>query len=150
MDRKWGRRTALCFLPALAFAFLTPGWKVQASTHGASMQDLIGTEWLLEDLAGSGVIDHARATLAFPKSGEVSGMGSCNHFFGTVEIKGDFIGISKMGSTQMQCAGSISDQERRYLSALEASDRISVEGPYLLIHSKSLEKPLRFTRLQKP
>jgi heat shock protein HslJ len=113
------------------------------------MRDLTGTEWLLKDLGGSGVIDNAKATLTFPKPEEVSGMGSCNHFFGSAEIKGHRIHISKIGATRMQCADAVSDQEQRYLKALEAAERIDRDGRYLLVHSKALKKPLRFTQIQK-
>ncbi len=114
------------------------------------MVDLIRTEWLLEDLGSSGVLDSAQPTLAFSEPGKVTGMGSCNHFFASVEIKGDLISFGPIGATRMQCVDAVSDQEGRYLAALAAADRVSVQGPYLFIHSKSLEKPLRFTRLQKP
>ena len=35
--------------------------------------NLLGSEWLLEDLGGSGVLDRVQATLAFPESGKVAG-----------------------------------------------------------------------------
>jgi heat shock protein HslJ len=152
MYQRWWRRAALMLLPvsafAIAFVMLVPN--APAQTQGVPMPDLIGTKWLLEDLGGSGVIDNAQATLEFPKPGEVAGMGSCNHFFGLVEIKVGRVSFDKMASTQMQCADAVSDQEQRYLAALAGAERISVEGPYLFIHSKGLDKPLRFTQLQKP
>jgi len=145
-DRKWECRPTL-LLTGLAIVTLISSAPVQA--QGASMQNLIGTEWLLEDLGGSVVIDNAQATLTFPKPGEISGMGSCNHFFGSVRIKGHRIHISKMGATMMQCDDAVSDQEGRYIAALAAADRISRHDVNLFVHSKALKKPLRFTKLQK-
>ena len=40
--------------------------------------NLLNTEWLLEDLAGRGVLDRIQATLAFPGPNKVAGNGSCN------------------------------------------------------------------------
>src|SRR6201981_29052 len=42
---------------------------------------LTGTEWLLEDLSGAGVIDNIQAMLTFPEAGKTAGKGSCNRFF---------------------------------------------------------------------
>jgi hypothetical protein len=56
-----------------------------------------GSEWLLEDLGGSGVIDHIQATLAFPEAGKVAGNGSCNRFFGPAKVSGDAIKLGSSG-----------------------------------------------------
>ncbi len=111
------------------------------------MPDVIGTEWLLEDLGGSGVIDNVRATLAFPALGKAAGHGSCNRFFASVELNGERVSFGKMASTHMQCADAVSDQEQRYLTALQAADRISFDGTFLFVYTKSADKPLRFTKL---
>ncbi len=110
--------------------------------------DLVKTEWLLEDLGGKGVLDRAQATLAFPAPNKVAGKGSCNRFFGSMEINGESIKFSKLGSTRMACLSpALSNQEMNYLKALEGAEKIVVDGPYLLIYSKWLEKPLRFTQI---
>jgi heat shock protein HslJ len=150
INQRWWYQTTLHLLSALAFAFGAMGSTASAQTQEAPLLDLLGTEWLLEDLGGSGVIDNAQATLSFPERGKVAGNGSCNQFFGSVEITGDLVSFGTIGATRMQCADAVSDQELRYLTALQAADRMSVDGLYLLVHSKSLEKPLRFTRLQNP
>jgi heat shock protein HslJ len=109
--------------------------------------NLAGSEWLLEDLAGSGVIDNVQATLAFPEAGKVSGKGSCNRFFGAAEIAGDAIKLGPLGATRMECPKAVMNQETKYLTALQAAERFEWKDPYLLLHSKGIEKPLRFTRL---
>jgi heat shock protein HslJ len=104
-----------------------------------SLFGLAGDEWLLEDLGGTGVIDNAHATLFFPEPGKVTGNGSCNRFFAPVEITGDLVRFGTIGATRKQCADAVSDQEVRYLTALESADRMSLDGEYLFLHSKSLE-----------
>jgi heat shock protein HslJ len=110
--------------------------------------DLQGTEWLLEDLAGRGVVDRVQATLAFPEPNRVAGNGSCNRFFGGVKISGESIKFDPLASTQMAClTEAVSNQEANYLKALEGAKKIVMVGPYLLIYSKGMDKPLRFTQM---
>jgi hypothetical protein len=53
--------------------------EVKATTQSESAKtaafNLVGTEWLLEDLGGAGVIDNIRATLTFPEAGKTAGTG---------------------------------------------------------------------------
>jgi len=50
----------------------------KAATPAAPFS-LVGTEWMLADLAGTPVIANSKASLAFPEAGRVAGNGSCNH-----------------------------------------------------------------------
>ena len=118
----------------------------QAPSETASFS-LPGSEWLLEDLGGSGVIDNIQATLVFPEAGKIAGFGSCNRFFGPVEIHGDAMKIGPLGSTRMACPEAVMSQETKYLAALQAAERFEWTEPYLLIHCKGPENPLRFTRM---
>lgn len=108
--------------------------------------NLVGSEWLLEDLGGSGVIDGIQATLAFPEAGKVAGKGSCNRFFGSAEISGLTIKLGPLASSRMACPEAVMNQEGKYLDALQKAERFEWKDPYLLIYCKDLEKPLRFTR----
>jgi heat shock protein HslJ len=112
----------------------------------AGTADLAGTEWLLEDLAGRGVVDDAPATLAFPEAGRVTGQGSCNRFTGGATRTGSAITFTRLAATRRACPGAIMDQETRYLRALEAVERLELSGPYLLLHARGHDRPLRFTR----
>jgi heat shock protein HslJ len=111
---------------------------------------LAGTEWVLEDLAGTGVVDDARATLAFPEdyvaTERVGGSGSCNRFMGTAKVAAGLIEVGPLATTQMACVPAVMDQESRYLKALQAAERCVFDGPYLLVYSKGMAKPLRFIR----
>ncbi len=116
-----------------------------ASTATVALS-LTGSEWLLEDLAGGGVMDNVQATLAFPEAEKVSGNGSCNRFFGPAKIDVDLIKLGPLGSTRMACPEAVMNQETQFLNALQAAERFEWKDPYLLLHCKGLEKPLRFTR----
>ena len=119
-----------------------------SETQKPSMPDLLKTEWLLEDLAGKGVLDRAQATLAFPEPNKVAGNGSCNRFFGAVQINGAAIKFGNLASTRMACLRvAVANQEANYLKALQNAEKLSFDAPYLLIYSQGLDQPLRFTQI---
>jgi heat shock protein HslJ len=121
--------------------------EAKAATHPVSF-NLAGSEWLLKELNGSAVGDNSHATLKFPEAGKIAGNGSCNQFFGSVEVQGDTIKVGPLASTRMACADeAVMNQEAKYLEALQAVERFEWKDPYLLIYCKGLEKPLRFTRI---
>jgi heat shock protein HslJ len=116
----------------------------QAESPGVAASELWGTSWVLEDLAGTPSIEGVQPTLEFPEPGRVAGMGSCNRFFGLVEVSEETIIFKGMGSTRMACGAEIGRQETAYLKALQDAQRFELEGDTLLIHAQDLEKPLRF------
>jgi len=118
-----------------------------SASQGAPSLNLIGSEWLLEDLGGSGVLDRVQATLAFPEAGKIAGRGTCNRFFGSAVIGGNTMKISAMGSTKMACPEALMKQEDTYLAALQAAERFESHDGNLLIYYTGSEKPLRFTPL---
>jgi heat shock protein HslJ len=125
----------------------TPAVTTAAATSAATTIDLAGTEWRLEDLGGTGIIDNSQATLAFPEAGRVAGNGSCNRFMGQVTITGSTIKMGPLAGTRMACASeAVGNQEAKYLKALEGATRYEWKDPYLLIYSDGLEKPMRFSK----
>ena len=110
---------------------------------------LKGTTWRLVDLSSAAALTDVAATLSFPEEGRIAGAGSCNRFFGSVKLTGDAMEIGGVGSTKMACPEPIMGQERKYLEALQAAQRYTIEGTTLSIWVKGSDKPLRFTR-QEP
>ena len=114
------------------------------STAGGGV--LSGTKWKLEDLGGTAVLDQPQATLEFPEEGRVAGQGSCNRFFGSVQLSGDSISFGALGSTRMACPEAVMAQESAYFKALQDAERYAIDGSSLLIYSRGTDKPLRFSR----
>jgi heat shock protein HslJ len=106
---------------------------------------LAGTKWLLEDLAGAGVIDDAQATLEFAENGRVSGSTTCNRFTGTATISGATISFGPLATTRRACAEALMNQERNYLAALAQAKEYEVQGSTLFLHLGGGSEPLRFT-----
>ena len=109
---------------------------------------LIGTQWLLEDLAGRGALDRLQSTLLFAEPGRVSGRAGCNEFSGPIRWDAARTTIGPLMVTRKACSPAVSDQEARYLEALAGARAIRADGPYLLIDTAGAGKPLTFTRMR--
>jgi heat shock protein HslJ len=111
-----------------------------------SPQYLIGSEWELRDLGGTPVLDDRRPTLSFVEPGRISGNASCNRYGGGADVGDGTIKVSPLAVTKMACTPEIDSQERAYLAALQNASRLELAGKELVVHTDSLEKPLRFSR----
>lgn len=114
-------------------------------TAASASRDLEGSSWILEDLEGAGVVADTRVTLDFAEKGRVTGSGSCNRYFATVEISGSSIRFGAVGATRMACATAVSLQEVKYFEALESASRFTLEGGVLSIYG-GVSRPMRFAR----
>ena len=54
--------------------------------------------------------------------------------------------MGALQTTRMACTPEIDAQERAYLAALQNAYRLELVSGQLVVHSESLEQPLRFTR----
>ena len=85
-------------------------------------QQLLNTEWLLEDLNGRGIIDNLQSTLKFSQPNEISGQGGCNRYTATLktaETKTNLellIQVGEIASTFKFCSPAVNDQEKKILS----------------------------------
>ncbi len=79
---------------------------------------LIGEEWLIEDIAGQGVIDNSHASLQFLRNGHLAGSGGCNRLIGSYTQDAGKLSIKPVGTTMMACPKALMDQERRLLELL--------------------------------
>ncbi|WP_374830535.1 META domain-containing protein [Paenochrobactrum pullorum] len=101
---------------------------------------LFGKEWLAEDLQNAGVIDNAQTTLTVQEDGSVNGSGSCNRYFGSVEISEDKLSFGQMGSTFMMCPPALMDQERKFFDVLANTRRYKIEMGKLVLLNEQDEK----------
>jgi heat shock protein HslJ len=134
-------------------ALIGAAWLAACASVGkvaapAPAVDLWGSEWRLEDLDGRAVLDNTQPGLAFPEPDTAAGNGSCNRFFGTVEVKGEAVKFGKLATTRRLCPEAVAGQEAEYLQALENAGQIRQDGEQLLIVSQLQGKPLtlRFVR----
>ncbi|RAS17564.1 MULTISPECIES: META domain-containing protein [Microvirgula] len=79
---------------------------------------LQGGEWLVEDIAGRGLIDASHVTIDFGEDGRLSGQASCNSYVGGYQIGGETLRIPLAMTTMMHCAPALMQQEEHFLSLL--------------------------------
>ncbi|MBE0487287.1 META domain-containing protein, partial [Marinobacter sp.] len=93
-----------------------------------------GAEWVVEDLAGTGMIDRSRITVEFLADNRVAGRASCNRFMGSYQLTGEGLYFGDQATTMMACAPALMEQERRFLELMsEVIDgRIGRHGELLL------------------
>ncbi len=94
---------------------------------------LRGAEWVVEDLAGRGIVGGSRATLAFDADGRISGRGSCNRYTATYALNGEGLAIAKPASTMMACAPALMQQEQLFLDLLAQVRRFSIDASGALV-----------------
>lgn len=97
-------------------------------------QPLLGAQWVVEDIAGQGVIDDSRPNLQFLPDGKLAGNATCNRILGSYESKDGRLTIAPAGTTMMACPEALMVQERRFLNALARVDgyRIDETGALVL------------------
>lgn len=95
---------------------------------------LLGQEWVIEDIAGAGVIDDSHASLQFLSNGRLAGSGTCNRILGSYESDGTKLGIKLGGTTMMACPDALMNQERKLLDLLPTirSYRIDDTGALIM------------------
>jgi len=98
------------------------------------LQDIQGTEWIVEDIGGSGIIDNSRVTLNFGIDGSLSGRASCNTYRASYTAVGQKLEIGDAAATMMACAPALMEQERKFLDILAAvkSFRLDDTGALVL------------------
>lgn len=94
---------------------------------------LVGREWLIEDIAGRGVIDDSAASLQFLPDGSLAGNTTCNRLIGSFEAKGSALTLGLAGTTMMACAPAMAGQEQFLLELLAQVRSFSVDANGALI-----------------
>jgi len=110
---------------------------------------LTGTEWRLVSLGPAGAAAHVlpgtNATLNFEDNGRAGGSTGCNSYGGSYQVRGDGISFSRLISTRRACLDqNANQQERRFLSALEAASRFRLTENRLTILSDRGRNVLNF------
>ena len=92
--------------------------------------DLEGTSWSVDELVIEGTltapIENSVITAQF-LDGSVSGIASCNNYFGPYETDGDEIAFGPLGTTLMACNPELGPRETAYLARLSAANRFELD-----------------------
>jgi putative lipoprotein len=79
---------------------------------------LVGPDWIVEDIAGRGVVDRSRTSMRFGTDGRVTGLGGCNRYNGGFTLDGAALRFGSAASTLMACPPALAEQEQRFHAAL--------------------------------
>lgn len=94
---------------------------------GGSRERLFrGAEWVVEDLAGSGIIDRSRITVEFLEENRLAGRASCNRYGGAYQLTPEGVNFDRLFSTMMACAPALMNQERRFLELMSHVNQATI------------------------
>ncbi|HEX7038391.1 MAG TPA: META domain-containing protein [Pseudomonadales bacterium] len=103
---------------------------------GAPESLLTGGEWVVEDIAGRGVVDGSRVTLRFDPGGRLTGRAGCNGYGAAWKLSGEGITVEQPQATLMACASALNRQEQEFLRLLAAAHRFEIsDDGALVIHA---------------
>lgn len=139
------RRVFQRLLAALAALAVVVSCEATSVSAGSG---LFGGTWLVEDIAGRGVIDYAQSTISFDPDGTVSGSGGCNRFRGSATIEGNALTFGPLAATKKACVPALLDQEQKFFAGLADVQSFRLKGPYLFLDDAAGTPRLKFTRLE--
>lgn len=118
-----------------------------ASAQGADA-DIDGTAWLVEDIAGHGVIDRAQTTLSFDAAGRISGSTGCNRYTGVATRDGAALRFGQLATTKRACVPALMDQEQKFSQAMQDVRSYAVAANGLLyLNGENGASLLRFASM---
>jgi len=96
-----------------------PAWRAVADhLMTRDRTPLLGGEWVIEDIAGAGVIDRTHAFLRFMPDGRLVGSATCNNLRGRHESVARTLRLTLTATSRKQCAPALMHQEGRLLKLL--------------------------------
>lgn len=121
-----------------------------AAAPAVTLDALVGSDWVAEDVGGRGVAAGVQSTLHFDSTSRVSGRGGCNQYNGTLSGTATALQITQLATTRAACPPREMDQEIRFLINLAKSTRVAVAGDHLVLSGADGTILLRFRRLTGP
>jgi len=115
---------------ALAACASPPGSAPAAATAGetAMTPSIAGTKWYVP-IQGEAA---DRPRLEFMADGRLGGYSGCNSVSGTWRMEGGAVHLGPLIMTKRACPGERDEMERRFLQAVNAQARFSIEGGRLI------------------
>ena len=116
--------------------------------HAGNLTRITGMQWILQKMTVEGQdcpLTGEKPYIKFEPDGKVSGFGSINRYFGSVQMGGEGnLKWSPLGSTKMAGPDELMKQEDMYLKALPLTEQMSVEGIHLYLSTKDEQIELIF------
>ena len=119
--------------PYPARVTLTLDGKTYEGCGGNPLDLLTEKEWVVEDIAKSGIIDNSRVTINFDSEGRAYGISSCNSYSAAYELTGETLTFKAPMGTLKACAPALMNQEQKFLDTLSKVTRYDIDGYGALI-----------------
>jgi heat shock protein HslJ len=126
-------------------AELAMGDTVLTGCAGDTADLLTGTDWQVQDIGGTVVIDATTVTLAFDADGRVAGSAGCNRFNGAYDLTGEGIGFGPVATTMMACPEAVMTQEHRFTTALGDVIGVDIDATGALV-LRGVDGPVMLAR----
>jgi heat shock protein HslJ len=81
-----------------------------------------------------------RPRLEFVRDGRLAGYTGCNMIAGKWRLEGSEIRLDALAATKRACLGPGGEVEKRFLAAVNASSRVSLEGAALVVQGSGGER----------
>jgi len=125
--QEYGWFSPFALLAAAALFLLMSATRAQGASAGIE-----GTAWLVEDIAGRGVIDRAQSTISFVAPGRVSGSTGCNRYTAVATRDGAALRFGQLATTRRACVPALMDQEHKFNQAMQDVRSYVVDATGLL------------------
>ncbi len=117
--------------------------KVSSGCGGDPKRLIMGTEWVVEDIAGRDLVRKSRATMQLLQDGTIAGTGSCNRYTGHWSLNGETLEVGKLATTRKACPPELMAQEERFLRLLESARAFDISPQGALLISTDTGAQLR-------
>jgi heat shock protein HslJ len=115
---------------------------------------LTGGEWVIEEIAGAGMVadltaglpDAAPLTMVFRDGGSLGGRGGCNTYSAGFTLTGEGLSIGPAAATMMACEEPLMQLEQALFMALPAVTRFDIDASGALVLYGAEEMPLVVAR----
>lgn len=138
----------MLFLAGLAFVNLK-GVQEQSDARDATLVDLSASAWRPTHIGEMRLDNETEMFVDFGFSGQVTGHGGCNRFFGSYELEHGSLQVSPLGSTRMACPEPTMSFELSFLEALQKPTIASLADNKLNLRVDQKEVVLRFVAIDK-
>lgn len=119
--------------PYPAHVTLTLDGETYKGCGGDPLDLLTEKEWVVEDIAKTGIIDNSRVTINFDTEGRAHGISSCNSYSAAYELTGETLTFKAPMGTLKACAPALMNQEQKFLKLLGKVNRYDIDGYGALI-----------------
>lgn len=90
----------------------------ELTNNSAAITSLNNTSWVVQSVAGRGLMEYLSLTLHFKSHSEIEGFSGCNRFKGQYEIINSRLEVGPLASTRKYCSKVIMNQEHLLLNEL--------------------------------